>query len=429
MFFNGKSTGAINNSYCKLPIAVAMSLFLAGTVAAQNFEKLSAKIDSIEQRLSMIIKAESAARQKSDSAISAAINGMVTNAATVSYEKTATSTHAIKPTNKQCTFKDPADAGKSDSCTVEEKEAMAIGGLVTVDASSDPTDINAAAAQVGQVALSANVNVAEGVTASITVLAEGNMSALSIDQAVVEVAPEGKPFVFLFGQQAFNFGLLSTRLISDPSILDAVSTSGPGLAASVSHGAFTPGLGISYFHGDEEKTTLYKINFADSTVAAADSVTEPASDLFTGIVNCDIALPNESTVRMAARFSGDIVDISLGAGFVLGPVMLDAEIYSEAADDDDAKKGGYYAGAAWTINDRMETAFRYDGFSEDSFDDIVHRLGIGATLSFKHGIFCAFEYSVDDVGSDEPQQLVALQVGLESTIKLPGFQRKTLTRK
>jgi hypothetical protein len=456
---------------------VAVPALCFHPVYGQEFSGIIKEMNAIEQRLTKKIDAETAQRKQADiargndasAAVTTASPDSITAAAieaitisnaenkksidsavvllqlllhrvdslTIAQQqlqaKTATDTPVIKPvsavTNAIPKAGDTIPAQAADSGESAEKEAMEIGGLVTVDAASDPTDVNTASAQVGQVALSANVNVAEGVTASITVLAENNMAALSIDQAVVEVAPENLPFVFLFGQQSFNFGLLTTRLISDPSMIDAVSTSGPGIAANFSRGVFTPGFGVTYFHEDAQNGKMLRINFADSSVIAADTIEKPESNLFTGIVNCDIGLPNESTVRIATRFSGDIVDLTLGAGISVGPVALDAELFGTLNDADDTKAAGYYAGAAWTINDRIQAAMRYDGMSEDAFNDIIHRIGLGATFSFRHGIFCAAEYSVDDIGSDDPQQQIALQVGLESTIKLPGFQRKTLTRK
>jgi hypothetical protein len=332
-------------------------------------------------------------------------------------------------TTAYCRIPAATDSSSIDTTIVVEKEAMEIGGLVTVDAAGDPTYKSSASVQVGQVALSANVNIAEGITASITVLAEENMSALSIDQAVVQVAPGEKPFVFLFGQQAFNFGLLTTRLISDPMLIDNVETQGPGLAANFEWGIFTPGAGITYTHTNEETARTYRINFTDSTIVATDSITKPESDLFTGVINCDITLPNESVARFAARFSGDIIDLTLGTGFSAGPLTFDVELYSQVLTDEDDLTGGYYAGASWSFNDLVQAAVRYDGLSENSFNEIIHRIGFGTTISFKHGIFCAAEYSIDDMGSRTPHQEIALQVGLESTIKLPGFQRKTLTRK
>jgi hypothetical protein len=316
-----------------------------------------------------------------------------------------------------------------DTELTEEKEAMAVGGLVTVDAASDPADFSGAHAEVGTVVLSANVNVAEDIVASITLLSEGDLSKISIDQALVQVAPDKKPYTFIFGQQTFNFGLLSTRLISDPVIIDDVETKKPGITANFFLGNFTPGLAVTFFHQDEETVKTYSLNLADTTIIVRDSVVAGEANRFAGIINLDFKFLEESVVRLATRFYGDIFELNLGAGLKLGPDLVYLELYGEIIDDDTAKAGGYYAGFAYDFSEMIEAAVRYDGYSRDSFRDIIHRIGIGATFRFKHGIFCAFEYGFNDATSSNVKQEIALQIGLESTIKLPGFQRKTLTRK
>jgi len=71
--------------------------------------------------------------------------------------------------------------GESGDKEEEEHEAMEIGGLVTVDFGADPYEMEGAAVEVGEVALSANVIISDNIVASITLLAEGNLSDISID--------------------------------------------------------------------------------------------------------------------------------------------------------------------------------------------------------------------------------------------------------
>jgi hypothetical protein len=323
-----------------------------------------------------------------------------------------------------------ATAEKPDSTEAADgKEAMEIGGLVTVDASFDPKVAGSGRGEIGEVDLSANVNVAEGVTASITVAAEGNMSALSIDQALVQAEATSAPFTFLFGQQTFNFGLLSTRLISDPSILDDVETKGPGVVVAYRNGAFSPGIAATFVHNDAVALPVYRLDLADTSVTVEDSVVSGEKNLFEGIANLDIAVTESWTGRIAVRFLDDIIDVTVGAGIVCGPVLVDVEAYGEVNGDAGPKKGGYYTGLAYGLTERLKLAARYDGVSANSFRDISHRIGMGANVGFNHGLFCAIEYSIDGVGRENPRGEIAFQAGLESTIKLPGFQRKTLTKK
>lgn len=138
----------------------------------------------------------------------------------------------------------------------------------------------------------------------------------------------------------------------------------------------------------------------------------------------------ESLARLSLAFRENIFNLSLGTGLVFGPAMIDLEVHSELiSDDDDMMTSGYYTGLAVGVNDHVELAVRYDGFSIDSFSDLEHRIGVGTTLSLKHGIYCALEYSYDKPYEEDGINEIALQVGLESTLKLPGFQRKTLQKK
>ena len=81
---------------------------------------------------------------------------------------------------------------------------------------------------------------------------------------------------------------------------------------------------------------------------------------------------------------------------------------------------GWFAGYAWNSNDLVSTAIRYDALSEDMFCDIAHRAGGGITFHMLHGIFLALEYGHMFIPDTDSEGEVALQLGLESTLKLPG---------
>ncbi len=453
-------------------VVITLILFLTA-VHAQNLSALMDAINKMEKKLGSLITQERQARiasdrklqssiakkgggagsSKPDSAVSAAIENLkeaVTNVQSnqlkVAQELTTVTKKLedLQGKGEDARVKEMAlelknlidelkktmkiEEKKEESIEAEEeKEAMKIGGIVTVDLGADPTEMKDVAMEVGKVELSANVNIATSLVASITLVAEGNLSAIRIDGAVAEFAPENKPFSILFGQHGYNHGLLSTHLISDPALLDIVETAAPGLTVNFAAGSFSPGIAVLFLHEDEESSTEYVL--VDSTIEAVTVVESEEVNLFAGVINLDLSFLEESVARLSCKVHGDVFDLSVGTGIVVGPAAIDAEIFTELTDGDDAKASGYYAGFAYGITDDIEAAFRYDGLSEDSFGDIEHRIGVGATFGFKYGIFCAFEYGYAGLGTDEGEQEIALQLGLESALKLPGFHRKTLTRK
>ena len=68
----------------------------------------------------------------------------------------------------------------------EDKEAMELGGVVTLDAAMDPQDVQATGMEIGDVELSAVVNLSNGLVAAITIKADNNLQNLFVDAAIVE---------------------------------------------------------------------------------------------------------------------------------------------------------------------------------------------------------------------------------------------------
>lgn len=100
----------------------------------------------------------------------------------------------------------------------QEQEAMEVGGLLTVDGANKFKDWQNTPAQLGSMELSAIVHVDSNMEGSITLLSESDPENIVVDQAVGQWSlSKGR---IIFGQQGFNLGLLSTRTISDPLMLD-----------------------------------------------------------------------------------------------------------------------------------------------------------------------------------------------------------------
>ncbi len=319
-----------------------------------------------------------------------------------------------------------ADLREAMNITEEEQEAMELGGLVTLDYGMDVAEPKKPVMQMGKVGLSAVVNISSYIKASIALLAERNMSKITIKQALVEWAPADKPVSVIAGLQRFNHGLLSTHIISDPLLLRLLETITPGVTLNFPVGPVIPGIGINIYHHEEEVESYVN----DEGFVMDSQVVIQEEKYFVGAaVNLDAEFLEESNARLSMILRGEILDLAIGTGLVLGPASIDLEGYYEIMNDDELAASGFYAGFAYGITDEIEAALRYDGLSEDKFTDIEHRIGLGFSIGFKHDIFCAFEYAYGKPFEEDAVNEIGIQFGLESTIKLPGFQRKTLTRK
>jgi hypothetical protein len=300
-------------------------------------------------------------------------------------------------------------AGTAPSPAAEEREAMELGGYVTVDYRSDLGDFGAASLDIGEVDLGANVNISSETVASVVIKTWSRLDSLWIDQALVSYKPAGIPMELLFGQQTMSHGLLTTRLISDPSILDMVELVKPGVVLSGTLDRFTGGLGFIMLSPDRG------IGFTPE-------------NLYSTVVNIDASLPGESLLRLSSLVNNGQADLDLAGTVNAWKLALDFEGFTTLETPDSLKRSGFYAGTLFDATERLGLAVRADGVSNDNFEDMDLRVAGGITLSIKDGIFVALEGGrLMPAGGDASNE-IALEVGLEQTIKLPGFQRKTLTR-
>jgi hypothetical protein len=283
----------------------------------------------------------------------------------------------------------------------EDTEAMELGGLLTVDGGNQFKDWESTPARLGRVELSANVHVEKDLEGSITLLSENDPGKISVDQAVGQwTLPQAK---VIFGQQGFNLGLASTRTNSDPLLLDLAGYHQAGLTLLWSKEAMTYGFGLSSLE-----------------TAGSDSVmtSDPCV-----VLNADFA-PEGQMARLSLQASRARQAVDAAVNLTHGPLLLDVEALWRWKDEDDVAKGGYSAGIAWQITPMFQPAFRWDalGDEEEMLQDQLYTVGI--TITPVEHVFGAGNVSFDQDG----HAFFAVQMGLQSTLKLPGFQRKTLTR-
>jgi hypothetical protein len=303
---------------------------------------------------------------------------------------------------------DAPSAASTQEAAHHFNEHLQLGGLVSLDHTSGLDATRNPDLSLSQVALGANVTLSKEVLASVLLMAEGDMGAIFFDQAMASLHPEGSPWTLLFGLQTFNHGLLSTRLISDPEILPAVEIALPGVTATYAWSAFTAGMGAAILETDLDGT------------ASKDYAMFPNLDWQGGPL----------TARASGLISRYRTDADAALSLELGPVLLDAEVFGETPTwDSRSGNSGYYLGAEFTVGPSLTLALRHDGFATDRFSGWqAFRYGGGMTYSLKHDLFAACEYGFRQERGLSGDHRIALQIGLKSTLELPGFQRQTLTQ-
>ncbi len=443
-----KSSKLSLSAVCSLALGIIFSS--VSSPGAQSFNAVLKAIDNLETKLTAMVQTESGQRKEADKALSAKLdkksftaksepavvdNGLRSTvdslAAAVAGLKGAEETiarqmaviskkigeissknedaevHALAGDLKNLVTELKTAIRHKEEVSQEAPEAMEIGGVVTVDYGGDPQALDEATLEMGTVELGANVNVSDRITASLTLLAEGDMAAIAIDQAMASYESDDIPYSIYFGLHAFNHGLMNTHLISDPLLLDAVEMVHPGLTAVYTKGASSFGAAF----------TIIAKDYGDSTAAHI------------GILNYDHNFGEESMARLSLNVSEEMAGAGAAAALALSALSIDAEAYTQImVPDTHTKASGYLLGIAYGLKDNVEIALRHDGFSEDSFKDMTLRFGAGLTYNITEEIFAAVEYGFLGPSQGKGTHEVALQVGIESNIKLPGFQRKTLTR-
>jgi hypothetical protein len=302
-------------------------------------------------------------------------------------------------------------AQEKDTAAKAEKAAMEIGGYVTVDYSSPIGDSAKPSIQIGEVDLGANVNISEEVVASVVLKTWSRLDSIWIDQALVSYKPKETPLELLFGQQTFNHGLLTTRIISNPYLYDSlpVEYKVPGVILNGTWGVCTGGIGLFVQLGDT-------------------SGLRGRTDEIASVVNADFALPNKSMARISSKVGKSFSDIDFAANVNVWKLVFDLEGVTTLKSPSSKKPSGFYAGALLNATDRIGFALRADGVSWDNLKDMGMRYAGGIVVSIKDGIFCCAELGHRAPSTGPGSNEILVEVGIERKLELPGFQRKTLTK-
>lgn len=457
----------------RLILSTITLLFLSSAIHAQSFSSLFTQLNELEQKLEKMINEESATRAAADKKILSRVGQagkgsdvsnddiqkivkeIVRIDSSVILNKKQQDSLLLRIDNFSKQLKElesKIDKGSDDERVrelaidlkkltsdlktliqkgpegdAEQKEAIELGGTVSLDFSSDPKTIEDGKIELGTVKLSANVPITDGLLASITLKARENLSIVSVDEALIEWTLAKEKLTLIMGQHTYSHGLLSTHLISDPAILDFVETASPGITGIINLSKITPSFAIGFEHVDAENHDSLFIN---GSIIEKITVEDSPEDMKVfGVFALDIPYFEECGARISTHVRDDFTDLAIGTEIIAKDLTIDLETAIRLSSDDENKTSGYYVGIAYAFHEIFEAALRYDGLSESYYKAVDHRIGIGGTFNIFHGIFAALEYghSFMNDGTDEGE--LAIQLGLESTLKLPGFRRKTLLEK
>ncbi len=125
----------------------------------------------------------------------------------------------------------------------EEKETMEIGGLMTLDGANQFGKSENTQADLSRVELSSIVHVAPNMEGAVTLMSADKPDSLVVYQAVGQwTLPRGK---IIFGRQAFNAGLLTTRIVSLPLMFAMGEYRDAGVTLATTRETLNFGFGLS----------------------------------------------------------------------------------------------------------------------------------------------------------------------------------------
>lgn len=282
-----------------------------------------------------------------------------------------------------------------------EREAMELGGLLTLDGTNTFREWENTPAELSRVELSSIVHVQPGLEGSVTLMSATRPDSVVLYQAVGQwTLSRGK---VVFGRQAFNMGLLTTRMVSPPMMFDLGEYREAGVTALATREALTLGFGLSSLASGPDSNRTH-----DPCV----------------ILNADFT-PHGQLSRLSLQASRNRQAVDGAVNLVLGPILVDLEGLWRWKDDDHVAKGGYAVAIASPLGEHVLLAGRWDGLADEESRSNQQRFSGCITITPINHLFWAAEIAWDEKSG----ALFDIQLGLQSTLKLPGFQHKTLTAK
>ncbi len=319
------------------------------------------------------------------------------------------------------------EADESDGA--EAVEGLEIGGIVTVDAYLPTDAIDKTSIEASMVELSANVTLHPDLVAHVALLSMGDLNQISIDRAVASWTPAGSGMQLQFGQQYYPHGLQNTRLPSDPISFDDVQFPAPGVLMDFEAGPTTLGAGVLQMSAEEPERTFPLVDENGDTAAIA--LPDPDDDnppLVTAIAHADLEIAELALLRGSSIINHDLLQADLAFALEAERFTLDLEGFIDVPSLSRTQRLGAIAGTSFDLlPERLTLATRVDYLSRDKGASWEWRAVGGVVVQLMHGIFVAGEFARSEAPNEQAFNQVELQIGLESNLQLPGWQRQTLT--
>ncbi len=148
-----------------------------------------------------------------------------------------------------------------------------------------------------------------------------------------------------------------------------------------------------------------------------------SSNDYTGILSLDWICCGAGFFRLSSAIATRQTDVDAAFNFLIKRFIIDTEGFIRNITPDGAEQEqGAYCGLDYMLNEIVSIAARADYLNR------VKRAACGVKLSLSNDLFVAVEAGRNMPVVGEAYNELFLQFGLESTLKLPGFQRRTLTR-
>jgi hypothetical protein len=322
-----------------------------------------------------------------------------------------------------------AEDEAAESEGAEAAEGLEIGGIVTVDAYLPTDALDETLIEAGMVELSANVTLHPDLVAHVALLSMGDLNQISIDRAVASWTPAGSGMQLQFGQQYYPHGLQNTRLPSDPISFDDVQFTGPGVLMDFEAGPTILGAGVTQMSAEEPERTFALVDESGDTAAIA--LPDPDADnppLVSALAHADLEIAELALLRGSALINHDLLQTDLAFALEAERFTLDLEGFIDIPSLSRTERLGAIAGTSFDLlPERLTLAMRIDYLSRDKGTSWEWRATGGAVVQVMHGIFVAGEFARSEAPNEQAYNQVQLQIGLESNLKIPGWQRETLT--
>lgn len=291
-----------------------------------------------------------------------------------------------------------------------------LSGLVEVEASyvdteeGDTSDIVLATLELG-----IDAEITDWFSTHILFLyEEGETDGIEVDEAFASITPGDSGLFIDAGRFAQSIGSFPSSMITDPLTLDLGETTQKS-AVALGWGNDNVEALVSVYNGDVQKTDEDHINtwvgalnlngeVNGLSLEAGVSYTNNFADSDTLVDD----FPTGETDHFVGGYSGYVV-VGFDSVQLSGEYMAAAEEFNDG-DRAGTKPTAYNLELFWDAPSPLGLAFRYAG--ADEFD-VDHQYGVTLSYDLYDGVAIGAEYLHNDIGDDENEDIVTVQLAAE----------------